>query len=41
MESRGIGREEAFEMLARAKVDAVIGKLPDVRLREELREELG
>ena len=41
MESRGIGREEAFEMLAGAKVDAVIGKLPDVRLREELREELG
>ena len=37
MESRGIDAEAACEMLAQAKVDAVIDRIPDEALREELK----
>ncbi len=40
LESRGLERQAAIEMLASAKIDAVIGRIPDERLREKLREEL-
>ena len=41
MESRGIGEAEALEMLSRAKIQAVIGKIPDAKLRECILQSIG
>ncbi|MBR2189216.1 MAG: SufD family Fe-S cluster assembly protein [Eubacterium sp.] len=36
MESRGMNREEVYEMMARARIDAVIRKIPDLKTKERL-----
>ena len=40
METRGIDEETACEMLAQAKSDSVIGKIPDPLIREEVRDKI-
>ena len=37
METRGVDEETACEMLARAKIDSVIGRIPDESVREKIR----
>ncbi len=39
LESRGIARDAVYEIMAKAKLDAVISKLPDETLREQLLKE--
>ena len=41
METRGVDEETACEMLARAKIDSVIGKIPDKSVQEKIREKIG
>lgn len=41
LESRGIGQDEVYEMLARAKIDAVCRRIPDARTVEEIQDYLG
>lgn len=36
LESRGMDRAEVYEMMARARLDAVIAKIPDEKMREAL-----
>ena len=36
LESRGLERDELTEMMAKAKIDNVIRKIPDIALRNEL-----
>jgi Fe-S cluster assembly scaffold protein SufB len=36
METRGVDEETACEMLARAKIDSVIRKIPDESIREKI-----
>lgn len=36
METRGMQREELYEMMAKARIDALIRKLPDAKMREAL-----
>lgn len=38
MESRGLREEEAVELLAAAKLAAVVNRIPDEKIREEIRE---
>jgi selenocysteine lyase/cysteine desulfurase len=38
METRGVDEETACEMLAQAKIDSVIRKIPDASIRERLQE---
>ena len=40
METRGIDEETACEMLAQAKLDSVIGRIPDPLIRENVRENI-
>lgn len=40
LESRGMDRDAVYEMMAKAKLDSVIAKLPDMSLRQELLNEL-
>ncbi|MGI6117337.1 MAG: SufB/SufD family protein [Bilifractor sp.] len=39
MEARGMNREEIYEMMAKARVDAVIRKIPDPKTRDALSEQ--
>ena len=41
METRGVDEETACEMLAQAKIDSVIGKIPDKSVQEKIREKIG
>lgn len=36
MESRGMNREEIYEMMAKARIDAIIRQIPDRKTREKL-----
>ena len=38
MESRGLRADEAVELLAAAKLAAVVNRIPDEKIREEIRE---
>jgi len=40
METRGIDEETACRMLAQAKLDSVIGRIPDSRIRESVRDKI-
>ena len=40
MESRGMNREEVYEMMANARISAVIAKIPDEETRKKLSESL-
>ena len=41
LESRGLSEEYVYEMLAKARIDAVCGKIPDTQIREEIQHYLG
>ena len=37
LESRGMSEEAVYEMMARARIDAIAGKIPDAGMREKIR----
>lgn len=37
LESRGMSEEAVYEMMARARIDAIAGKIPDEEMREKVR----
>lgn len=41
LESRGMSEEAVYEMMARARIDAIAGKIPDAGMREKIRAYLG
>lgn len=41
LESRGMSEEAVYEMMARARIDAIAGKIPDTGMREKIRAYLG
>lgn len=41
LESRGMSEEAVYEMMARARIDAIAGKIPDAGVREKVRAYLG
>ncbi len=36
LQSRGLGTDEVYRMVSKARIDSVIGKIPDAELKEEL-----
>ena len=40
METRGVDEETACEMLAQAKIDSVIRKIPDVSVQDKIRDRI-
>ena len=41
LESRGMSEEAVYEMMARARIDAIAGKITDTGMREKIRAYLG
>ena len=41
LESRGMSEEAVYEMMARARIDTIAGKIPDAGMREKIRAYLG
>ena len=38
MESRGMQKDEIYEMMAKARIDAIVRKIPDAKTRHDLLE---
>ena len=41
LESRGLDREEIYEMMAKARIDATVRMIPDEKTKEDINEFLG